>query len=75
MQEIVVIILYKLSTVREILATIDIIDSFYKSIKHNIVNKKITNKLDVKIDNAQSKICVFEFSQKKINKHKLSSSE
>ena len=40
MQEIVVIILYKLSTVREILATIDIIDTFYKSIKHNIVNKK-----------------------------------
>ena len=65
MQEIVVIILYKLSTVREILATIDIIDTFYKSIKHNIVNKKITNKLDGKIDNASQRYVSLNSTRKK----------
>ena len=52
-------------TAREILATIDIIEPFYKSIKHNIVNKKITSRLDGKKDNASQRYVSLNSTRKK----------
>ena len=51
---------------REIQATIDIIDPFYKSIRHNIVNKKISNRLDGIRDNVSQRYVSLNSIRKKI---------
>lgn len=56
---------------REIQATIDIIEPFYKSIKHNIVNKKISNRLDAIRDNASQRYVSLNSIRKKKNKIKI----
>ena len=50
---------------REIQATIDIIDPFYKSIRHNIVNKKISNRLDGIRDNVSQRYVSLNSIRKK----------
>ena len=55
-------------TAREIQSTIDIIEPFYKSIKQNIVNKKISNRVEAIRDNASQKYVSLNSSRKKIKK-------
>ena len=52
-------------TAREIQSTIDIIKPFFKSIRHNIVNKKISNKLEDIIDNVSQKYVSLSSTRKR----------